>query len=177
MMVSFIYLVLPEGLHAFAYMASFIFTHFLLSCYMLLILRMARGQPVDLSYLKRRIFPSIRPLLLSSMLISLPAVIGIAFFTSSNVEAISAAGFLIFAIPGIYVLTLYVFTPLLILDMEYDFWDAMEMSRKAVLKSGMENTGVIFALFLINSMATLFAILTLPITMSGVAEIYDEIFG
>jgi hypothetical protein len=54
----------------------------------------------------------------------------------------------------------------------------MEISRKTVLKGGMENAGVIYALFVINFLAALCALLplaiTLPITIGAIVEMYDE---
>jgi len=172
---------LPPTVHAAAFMSCFVFAHFLLSCYMLSVLRMARGQPVDLSYLVHKIGPAIKSLLIASLFICFPAIIGLALLTSQLPPMIQLVGLLIFILPGLYMLVLYVFTPLLIFDQGYDMWEAMEKSRKTVLKSGLENTGVIYALFVINFLGGLLVLLpmaiTLPITMGAIAEIYDEMFS
>jgi hypothetical protein len=172
---------LPPFAHVFAYMAFFIVGHSILSCYMFAILRLIRGQPVDLTYLESKISPAIKPLLLSSLFICIPAVLGLALLASPLPTVMLLAGLFLFAVPGLLILSLYAFTPLLILDKEFDFWEGMETSRKTVLKSGLENTGIIYALLVINFLAGLCFLLplaiTLPITMGALSEIYDDIFS
>ncbi len=179
-MVAAIHLTMTPAFRIFAYMASVMVGHFLFSCYMLVILRTVRGQPVDGPYLQSKILPVIGQLLISSLLISFIAIIGLALLVTSNVVEVSVVGLVIITI-GLFVLTIYAFAPLLILDQQYDFWDAMEASRKSVMKSGAENIGVLFGLFVINFIAGLAILLpmalTLPITTGALAEIYDEMFS
>ncbi len=179
-MASMVHMGLPPYMHITAYLIVFIFSNFLLSFYLLALLRMVRGQPVDIGYIFSKIGPVSRPLLTSSTLVSCPAIAGLVLLVISSTWMFSLVGLFIVAIPGLFILALYSFTPLVIIDQGYDFWDAMEMSRKTVLKGGLETLGVIFALFVINFLGGLLAILpmaiTLPITMGALTEIYDESF-
>jgi uncharacterized membrane protein len=162
-------------------MLCFILGHFLLSCYMLSVLRMSRGQPVDPGYMKSKIVPVIKSLLMSSVFISLPSILGLAIMTSGMPVAVQVVGLFIFAIPGLFALAVYSFTPLMIIDKGMDVWESMETSRKAVLKGGSESAGVIYALYVINFLAGLCILIpmaiTLPITMGALTEIYDDMFG
>lgn len=172
---------LPDILHTFAYMVFFVISHFLFSCYMLCVLRMARDQPLDFDYIKMKVGPVAKSLLISSFLVCIPAIIGLAMLTSSLPPAVAAIGLIIFVIPGLFVIGLYAFTPLLILDKGLDFWEGMETSRKFILKQGLDNAGLVYALFVINFLGGLCVLLplaiTLPITTGALANIYDETFG
>jgi ABC-type multidrug transport system fused ATPase/permease subunit len=173
--------ILPPSVRVLAYVVCFILGHFFVSCYLLVVLRMSRGQPVDSSYVQDKIGGAALQLLISSLLVSFVAVVGLALMTSSAVLPITLFGMFIFTGPGLFIIGLYSFAPLLILDQKYDFWEAMETSRKAVLKSGLETAGVLYALYVINFIAGLFVLLpmaiTLPITLSAISETYDETFS
>ncbi len=174
-------MVVPPALRPLTFMLWFVIGHVLLGCYMLVVLRLARGQPVDLNYVIGKLGPSGKSMLMSSVLISLPAYLGIGLLTSPLPTAALAIGLLVFVVPGLFLMALYAFAPLLILDQGYDFWDAMETSRKSIMKSGMDNAGVIYSLFVINFLAALCVMIpmaiTLPITTGALAEMFDEMFG
>jgi uncharacterized membrane protein len=135
-----------------------------LSIYMFLILRMNRGQPTDINYIKQITLEYVKPLLISSCCIAIMA----------------SVGFLLI-IPGLFIFSIYIFTPLLIVDHKMEFWDAMETSRKLVMGSGIDNMGIIFALVVINFIGGLLIFLpllfTLPVTMSALCDMYDELFN
>jgi len=176
-----IMMVVPIPLRPISFMLWFVIGYLLLGCYMLVVLRLTRGQPVDLNYVVTKLGPTGKSMLMSSLIISLPAYLGIGLLTSHLPIAALVVGLLVFIIPGLFMMALYAFAPLLILDQGYDFWDAMETSRKAVTKSGLENAGVIYALFVINFLAALCVMIpmaiTLPITTGALAEMFDEMFG
>jgi hypothetical protein len=176
-------LLLPDSMHLPGYIICFILSHFLLSFYMLSVLRMTRGQPVDI-YIFSKIVPHIGQLFLASLLITIPADIGLGFLVSGLTDSswvIAIIGLFIFAVPGLLALALFAFSPILIFDQNYKVFKAMQISFKSIVKSGTENTGVLFSLLAINFVAGLFALLpmaiTLPITTSALTEIYDEFFG
>jgi len=181
LIVTIISFGLPPAAQTFAYMLCFVTGHFMLSCYMLSVLRMARGQPVDATYLEGKILPVMKSLLLASLFICIPSIIGLAILTSGLPKPVLGIGLFIFVVPGLFTLAIYVFTPLLILDKGSDVWESMETSRKAVLKSGMEHAGIIYAMYVINFLAGLCILIplaiTLPITTGALTEIYDEMFG
>jgi hypothetical protein len=181
MVTGLFYLILPDSLHVIAYVIGFWVSLVMLSCFQLSILRMTRGQSNDIFYFSNKILPKLPSLMVASFFISLPANIGLVLLTVSDSQILSIIGLVVFAIPGLFTITLYAFAPLLILDQDYSAWSAMSISRKAVFKSGIENIGVLFALFVINFTASLFALLpvmiSLPITMSALTDIYDNFFG
>ncbi len=90
-------------------------------------------------------------------------------------------GYIFLIIPGIVIFALYMFTFPLILDKKMDFWEAMETSRKMVLKNVVEFS--IFSLLLHLLLFVGFLLLlvgfviALPITFAAIAFAYRDIFG
>lgn len=147
--------------------------------FQLYILRVSRGQPVDLSEVlastQRRFFP----LAFAGLFVFLPVSIGIG----AAVQMQDVLGGLIMLgciVIGLFVLTLFSFTPLLIIERGFGTLKAMNTSRKAVIQSGSHNFGVLFSLAAINFLGALCALfgllITLTMTSSGTAEMYDEYF-
>lgn len=152
------------GLGIFGQIIASIVSYTLFSIYMLCILRLTRGQTIEPSFIRSRTTSLIVPLLIVSAIISLMTMIGLAMLV----------------IPGLFIMTLYIFTPLLVLDKGMDFWDAMETSRRAVLQGGTDLIGILFAMVVIIFVSGLCFILpllvVLPIAISAISEIYDEFF-
>lgn len=90
-------------------------------------------------------------------------------------------GLFLLVIPGIYLGVSYIFTLLLIVDREIDFWQAMELSRKFVTKNWFSVFLFLLILFLINiGGALLFGIgllVTIPLTFCALAVAYDDMIG
>ena len=173
---------LPDNAHVVGYILGFITLYFLLSCYMFMILRMTRGQQINPGHILKKVQPVAFSLLRASLLIVFPVIAGIILFTSFEDDLIVCLiGLLIIIIPGIYVISIFSFAPLLIIDRGYGVWEALSASRTAVMKSGWDNFGVYFALNMINLIAALFMIfpmaVTLPVTISAITESYDELFS
>ncbi|EED33452.1 conserved hypothetical protein [gamma proteobacterium NOR5-3] len=80
-----------------------------------MIIRLDRGETVTITNLFDG-FQRLLPLIIASFLISLFVAIGL----------------ILFVIPGLYLLTIYGFTTLFIVDQNQDFWPAMESSRKII---------------------------------------------
>ncbi|MGB1540093.1 MAG: hypothetical protein ACPG80_03970, partial [Rickettsiales bacterium] len=74
-------------------------------------------------------------------------------------------------------LTFFAFSPLLIIDQKKDFWDALRISKEAVLANNAQNLGLVFALISLNFILLFLLPLTLPVTMAALVEIYDEQFS
>lgn len=170
--------VFPPALVMLGYASCFMLAQFFFTGYFYSVLRMVRGQPVDLNFIKLKMQPHYKPLLVSSLMMSFFIICGILLMISGGMAAIF--GLLIVALPGFYKLTIFIFAPLLILDKGMNFWDALETSRKTIRSKGMETTGIIFALLIINFVFGLLflipMIVTLPITMAAISEMYDETF-
>ncbi len=136
----------------------------LLFIFAYIVLRMARGQSADLASSLSVVGNHSKQILIAVLVIG----------TLSNL------GMLALAVPGLMLLTLYIFTPFLILDKQLDFWDAMEASRRMTSVRGIDFFSITFALVVVNfigAIALLFPlVITLPVTMYALAELYDEHF-
>lgn len=90
-------------------------------------------------------------------------------------------GLILLVIPGIYLAVSYMFTFLLIVDREIDFWQAMEISRKFVTKNFFSFFLFLLVLFLINVGGLLLfgvgLLVTIPLTLCAVAAAYDDLLG
>ncbi|GAB4134731.1 MAG: hypothetical protein Fur0046_06900 [Cyanobacteria bacterium J069] len=56
------------------------------------------------------------------------------FLASLLTSILTVVGFILLFIPGIYLAVAWAFTTLFIVDRRFDFWDAMEASRKVISK-------------------------------------------
>jgi uncharacterized membrane protein len=92
-----------------------------------------------------------------------------------------SVGFVLLIIPGLYLLTGYMFTTWLIVDRKLDFWQAMELSRKTVHKHFFEVFGFFLLLFLINFGGLLLLglglLVTVPWTLCALTIAYKDVFG
>lgn len=169
----------PTPLLTIGYSLVFVVIQFAFSAYIYSVLRMVRGQPVDVSFIRAKVKPVAKPLLTTSVMMSLFLIIGLLLMLSGG-QVLAIIGLVIASLPGFYLMSLFIFAPLLILDKDMEFWEALELSRKTVQKSGVENTGVIFSLLIINFLAGMVflipLIISLPITIAAIAEMYDETF-
>lgn len=93
----------------------------------------------------------------------------------------TAIGFVLCIIPGFIITALYVFTMPFILEKNYDFWQAMEASRKAVTPHLFEMIIFIILLALINLVGAIICgiglIFTVPLTLAATAIAYQDLIG
>ena len=79
-----------------------------------------------------------------------------------------AIGTFLFIIPGIYLAVAYSFTILIILFLEFEFWDAMEASRKIITKNWFMVFALILVLAILNAVGALLffvgLLFTIPFT-------------
>jgi hypothetical protein len=92
------------------------------------------------------------------------------------------AGLLTCGVVTVYLWVAYQFVYLLILDRGMDFWDALEVSRRAVTKHWFGIFALVALLFLVNILAFLVTfslgiIVSIPLTSCILAETYACIFG
>ncbi len=155
--------ILPSFMSPLSLLLSWIFLQFSLGILLFMCLRLHRGQTHDLS----SVLPFIRR-----------SAIPLAF-CSALVGIFSVIGSFVLIVPGIVALALYSFAPLLIIEQNYDFWDAMELSRKTVMKHGRSLFEVVFGFAVVNVLAgALYGLplaVALPITFGALAEIFDEL--
>ncbi len=92
-----------------------------------------------------------------------------------------SVGFVLFIVPGLYLLVGYLFTTWLIVDRGLDFWQAMELSRKTVHKHWFEVFGFFLLLGLINLGGLLLLgfglLVTVPWTLCALTIAYKDVFG
>jgi len=125
------------------------------------------------------------PLLLMSLVGAVIVLIGavplLGFgFLAGGMTGMMLISLLVFLVV-MAVLTLYLFAPLLIVERRLDFWPAMEMSRKTVLRRLVEVFAFIALLSLINLAGALLLgvglIITVPWTWCTITAAYADIFG
>lgn len=91
------------------------------------------------------------------------------------------AGFVLFIIPGIYLAVSYYFANMFVIFFDYDFWPAMELSRKIVTKNWWKIFGFFVIMILINVGGVLSlgigAIFTLPATACMTYIAFEDIVG
>jgi|GEM_PF-963183 len=173
---------IPDILKEPGYVAGIIVFYLLYSAYLSIILRIIRGQPIITQYVIERTLANFKNLVISALIVLAPVIIGIIIMTLSTENVIGAViGLLIIIGPGIYMIAIYAFTPLLIIDKEYGVKEALDKSKKLVMSKGVEYFGIYFSLQAINVIAALLALipmaLTLPVTSSFIANVYDEHFS
>ena len=155
--------IMPGMLVVVAAVLTWIVALFGLSIIQLILLRLHRGQPVDFRWFKEHVVPR------ASALGAYSVAAGVA----------SAIGFALFILPGLFILALFVFAPLIISDERTDFWEAMSRSRKMALSQGLDVLGMTFGCVVINFVSALLFILPLllsiPITYTGVVDLYEEL--
>jgi len=76
--------------------------------------------------------------------------------------------------PGIYLGVAYSFTTALIVDRKFDFWEAMETSRKVISKRWFSFFGFVLVLVLINIVGALLLGVGL---LCAIAAAYQDILG
>lgn len=90
-------------------------------------------------------------------------------------------GILAFIIPGIYLAVSYSFTPFFIIFLGYDFWPAMEWSRKIVTQNFWSILGFVIVMGLINVIGLLFLgiglLFTMPLTACITYSAFEDIVG
>ncbi|MBI1274627.1 hypothetical protein GC177_01490 [bacterium] len=128
------------------------------------IAKFSRGQFLELSELKARAKDKKKDLFLAGLVLSIPVMVGSVLFLA----------------PGILVLSLFAFTPLLIMERGMGFKQAMGASRKAVTSMNADNFGILFTLMAILTLGGVMGILPLlvilPMVIYGLTEIFDEAF-
>ena len=107
----------------------------------------------------------------------------LALFLAGLVSfALMTAGLCTLGLVTIYLWVGHQFPYPLIVDRSLDFWEGLEVSRKAVQKRWIEMFVFALCLFLLNLVAYLATfslgfIVSLPFTCCAVAEAYADVFG
>lgn len=103
------------------------------------------------------------------------------FLASLVTGILTLIGFALLIIPGIYLAVAWMFTTLFIVDRKFDFWDAMESSRKVVSTRWFSWFGFLIVLTLINVVGFLVfgvgLLITVPLSICATAIAYQDIMG
>lgn len=90
-------------------------------------------------------------------------------------------GTIVFIIPGIYLAVAYLFSLLLVIDKNMNFWGAMETSRRLISRQWFSFFGFLLVLMLINlaGLIVLFVglLFTFPLTVCMIVAAYEDIVG
>ena len=90
-------------------------------------------------------------------------------------------GLVLCVLPGIYLAIGYTFALPLIIDKKYDFWTAMEVSRRVVHRQWWTLFGLAMVLFLLNIVGVLAClvgcIVTAPLSVAAIMYAYEDLFG
>jgi hypothetical protein len=94
---------------------------------------------------------------------------------------LTALGFILCVLPGIYLLVSWKFTLPLIVDKKFDFWPAMECSRKVIGQHWWKFLAFGLVLALVNLLGLLCCFVgifvTVPATMAAMMYAYEDIFA
>lgn len=98
-----------------------------------------------------------------------------------TVGLLTALGFLLLILPGIYLAVAYVLTVPTILDRNFNFWESMELSRRLITRNWFSMFGFLIVFLLIN-LVGLFAcgvglLVTVPWTACSLVSAYADIVG
>ncbi|MBI3416379.1 MAG: DUF4339 domain-containing protein [Verrucomicrobia bacterium] len=94
---------------------------------------------------------------------------------------LTAIGFALLIIPGIYLAVAWKFALPLIIDKRLDFWPAMELSRRVVTHNFWPLFVLLLMSVLLNCLGVLACVVgtfvTWPLTVGAIAYAYEDIFG
>jgi hypothetical protein len=95
--------------------------------------------------------------------------------------ALTAVGFVLCILPGIYLAVSYLFVLPLVIDKKLDFWPAMEVSRQVVTKYWWSMFLFVIVLILIVCAGALACglglIIAMPVVFAAAMYVYDDLFG
>jgi hypothetical protein len=90
-------------------------------------------------------------------------------------------GMILLILPGIYLAVAWIFTALLIIDRKYDFWPAMEISRRVVTAQWWRIFVLLILAAIIGSLGVVVLFVgvffTIPIFFGSVAVAYETLFN
>lgn len=160
------------------FLISVVLSFVMFSLVMYSMLRLARGQLIEFEELRIRLRASWKELAKLSGLIAIGVmVLGllVSFLTAASVVL-----FVVLAIPALFAVTFLIFVPLLILERNMPWREAVATSSNAILGGGTQNLGVIFAVIVTNLVAAVLFVfpllVVLPASLGALCELYDEMF-
>ena len=93
---------------------------------------------------------------------------------------LTAVGFFLCVVPGVYLAVGYVFAVPLVIDKKLEFWPAMEVSRRVVQRHWWTMFGLMIVAFLISIAGVLACgvgiFLTVPVAVAALMYAYEDLF-
>lgn len=151
--------------------------YFIFGGYLYGLIRYVRGNPVDPAAILSRMMDTAVPMLVVSGVVAglmLPVILITRYFIEG---AMLTIGLPIVLSCLLFIMTFLAFTPMLILDKNKDFWDALSGSKKVIMQNNGQKLGIVFACLAINFLLLPLLPLTLPITMGALVDMFEEKFG
>lgn len=103
------------------------------------------------------------------------------FLTNLLVSIFTAIGFILLIVPGIYLAVAYLFSIPFVVGRKFDFWEAMESSRKVITKQWFGIFVFLLALLGINIVGALLLgvglLVTIPLSSCAIAAAFEDIVG
>ncbi|HAV62067.1 MAG TPA: hypothetical protein DCY13_06845, partial [Verrucomicrobiales bacterium] len=131
----------------------------------LVFLNVIRGKPAEVNDLFVGFNRGFVPLLVAGILVSI----------------LTGVGLLLCILPGIYLLVAWMFVYPLILERGFDFWPAMELSRRIVHERWWELFALMLGVGLLLFIGVLVAVVgvffTAPLAFGAIMYAYEDIFG
>jgi len=128
-------------------------------------IRRIRGEPVELGDMFAGFNVALQPLILAGLLVS----------------ALTAVGFVLCVLPGIYLAVSYIFVLPLVIDKKLDFWPAMEVSRQVVHKNWWPMFLFAIVMLLIVCLGAIACglglIIAMPVVFAAAMYVYEDLFG
>lgn len=94
---------------------------------------------------------------------------------------LTAAGFVCFVLPGLYLLVAWMFTLALIADKGLDFWPAMELSRRVITRQWFRFLLLFLGSIILNVAGAVCCVvgvfLALPVTTAALMYAYEDLVG
>jgi hypothetical protein len=128
-------------------------------------IRRIRGEQVELGDMFAGFNVALVPLILAGLLVSV----------------LTALGFILCILPGIYLAVCYMFVLPLIIDKKLDFWPAMEVSRQVVHHHWWSMFLFVLLLLLIVCAGALACglglLIAMPVVFAAAMYVYEDLFG
>ncbi len=154
-----------------------IVAYFLFSLYLLAILRKTRMQLLSAQYFKSILKRS------GLQLLAVSSLLGLLIFGVPGVIAALTGPFALALIllPGSVLMMLFLFAPIAVADRGLKAKEAMQFSKQAMKSLGRDNFIALYLVLLVNFIGgTLLLVpllLTLPVTIAALCEVYDDHFN
>ena len=132
---------------------------------MYMFIRRIRGEQVELGDMFAGFNIALVPLVLAGLMVA----------------ALTAVGFVLCILPGIYLAVSYMFVLPLVIDKKLDFWPAMEVSRQVVTKYWWSMFLFAIVMLLIVCLGAIACglglMIAMPVVFAAAMYVYEDLFG